>query len=174
MTTSRQYYINGESLVSVTLAGGALQELGLSDSPITVREKLHHLDLHVDAFGDSTPNVQFMGAEALVDMTLIHFVPATLAALIAASMASPTEGVLPRAGTLMGQDANGNGQTFFFGLTISSPVQNSPFVYPSVYMPDTPRIIPLGAERSIVQVTFRAIPYAADPASAASAVVWHH
>lgn len=156
---ARDYFINGETMVSVNGA-----QLGLSEGPVVVSLNLHHLDIKVNSFGDVPPECQFMLAEANVRMTLVHVDRGVLDTAIASSMGGASIGQMPRAGTRM----SGN----YISLSISSPVGSKPWTFPSAFMTQSPMEFPLGAERSLIVCTFRAIPHVADPATAAGAVLW--
>jgi len=169
----RGFWINGETMVSVNVGGGGLATLGLAEGPISVTPKFNHLDIKVDAYGYVPPNIQIMLGECIVSFSLVHFDRTVLESCLGAAMGG-TDGVMPRAGTLMGMDLNGNGGNFFTSLNLSSPVGQRPWRFPYSYMADNPVEYPLGAERSVVMCRFRAIPYAADPATAAGQILWDH
>jgi len=195
---TRDYYINGETLVLVkgnVLSGiPTLSQLGLADSPIVLSERYHHMDIEVDAWGRRVaPEIQTFLVDVFITMRLVHFDPAILDACWRESLAgAPAEGATSRAGARMGNNqprfAAGN---HFIGLNLTSPVgpQNIPkpwrFLY--AYMNDRPRIFPLGTERSLVDVSWRAIPATDDPygggvmqplttfgTGAQGAVIWDH
>lgn len=158
---ARDLFINGETTVS---AAGSV--LGLASDPIVVSLDLKGLDVKSNSFGDVPFEVQFMGGEATIKMTLVHFDRAVVDTIVAKSMGGAAIGQLPRAGTRMGGGGN------FFALSLNSPVGSKPWTFPNSYLTGTPIEFPLGAERSLMSLTFRAIPYAADPSTAAGVVLW--
>lgn len=181
---ARDFHINGESLVLVKSrsdsALGSLQELGLASDKITCSPRFKHRDINVDAWGEAPADVQFMLAEVGISMTLIHYDRTILEACIALSTGSNTsEGVLPRAGTRLGggvaRFAAGNN---YIGLNISSPVEGRPWRFYFCYLADTPFSYPLGTEKSMVTLNWRAIPYTTDPyqggVGAQGQVLWDH
>lgn len=166
---SRYVYVNGESLVYVKGPAGSaianLTELGLSDNPITIVLQPMHKEVTADAWGDVPFEVQTMLASVSVSMTLIHFDPAVVEELARLSMGGGAQaGQMGRAGTLLGNNlprfAAGNN---FFGLNIASPVGQRPWRLFTCYMPQPAVQWPLGANRSIISLSFRAIPYVQDP-----------
>lgn len=168
---ARHYFINGESMVAVKGASntgiGSLQNLGLAEGPIQWTPEFSHLDVKIDAWGNTFPNdVQWMLACVNISMTLVHFDPAILDICIAESMAGASAaGTLQRAGILMG----GNGIARFspgnhyIGLNITSPVEAKPYCFLHCYLAQSPVVFPLGTERSLVQLNWRCVPYAPDP-----------
>ncbi len=173
---SRDWFINGESMVSVkgnvnTLMP-LLTQLGLSDGPIRITPNVRHRDLNLDAYGsDVPPDTQMFLADAIVSMTLVHYDAAILSACIIESFAGAgvplgvgIEGLLPRAGQRMGggfpRFAAGN---HYIGLNILSPVAGVPYRFLYAYLTGPPVVIPLGTEKSLVQVNWRVLPYAQDP-----------
>lgn len=172
---ARDFSINGETLVLVKGMQGTflshLQELGLSDSQIRITPKFSHKDMHADDFGpDIPPDVMWMLAEVQIAMTLIHFDQAVLEAVITESMCGVGFGVMQAAGTPMGggvaRFANGN---HYVGLNLTSPVLGKPWRFLTSLLTGPPVEIPLGVEASIVQLNWRAIPYAPPTAELLSA-----
>ena len=163
---ARQYYTNGNCMV--TLDG---TELGLSEAPISISIVYHHLDIQVSTWGG--PNggpaeVQAMGAEAMIAMTLIHFDTGQVQKAIRQSFAGSSNGSMPAAGALMG------GSSQFMALRMASPVGGIPWNFPSAYLAQQPLSWPIGNERSALQLNFRAIAYKSDPATMEAAVLYTH
>lgn len=179
----RAYYVNGESMIYVKGPSGgaiaALSELGLAEGPISISFENQHEDVKVDAWGNAPPDIQYFLGTATISMALVHFDPAILSECQQLAMAggAGTEGMLPHAGTLMGGGVAlyqpGNS---FLSLNIASPVQGAPYQFPAAYLMNSPSPYPLGTERSVVQLTFRATPYTEDPwnngQGAQGAVLW--
>ncbi len=167
---SRDFYVNGESMVFVKGQAGTgiatLQQLGLCDSPIRITLNTRYLDIITDSWGPQLPvDVQYFLSDALIQMTLVHFDPTILAVCINESQASvPFVGFVGRAGTRMGNNrarfAVGNS---FIGLNIASPVQGTPWRFYYAYLVGPPFTWPLGTERSLVTLNWRAIAYTNDP-----------
>lgn len=178
---SRDFYINGESLVQVKGRTdcdiASLSQLGLSADPITVSPVFKHEDINVDAWGQAPADVQWMLAEVMISMNLIHFDPAVLAVCMRLSMGGggTQYGQMGRAGQRLGNNlprfapsqvnpATGNlAGNNYIGLNITSPVEALPYRFIFSYLANPPMTLPLGAKKSIVQVNFRAIPYTQDP-----------
>lgn len=166
---ARQYVINGESMVVVKGPPGPLGaavQLGLSATPINIQGDFHHEDIKVDAYGkDNPPDLQLFGSQAYIDMDLVHFDPLVLQACVSLSIgAGLPEGEQARAGTLMGGGvplyATGNN---YVGVNILSPVLGIPWLFYACYLARNPLTYPLGTERSVVRLRWRAIAYAVDP-----------
>lgn len=149
--------------------GGGLipstQQLGLSDGPIRFSLDFHHKDITVDAWGEVPPEIQFMNAEARISMSLVHFDSSLVDLCLQASMGSaPAVGAVPRAGTLMGSNAAlGSSANSFISVNILSPVAGKPILFLACYLAQSPYEIPLGTEKSIIQLNWRCIPYPASP-----------
>ncbi len=181
---SRTFYISGESLVSVKGAVntpiGTLTQLGLSDTQITVTLDSKYLDIPVNAWGQVPPEVQYMLSEAQIDMTLINFDPNVLETCVQLSMGGAAAvGQTARAGTLMGggvpRFAAGNN---YISLNIYSPVAQRPWRFYTTYLSRPPFTWPLGTERSIVRLNWRAMLFTVDPwnngLGAAGAILYDH
>lgn len=170
---ARAYYVNGETMILVKGRSdssiGTLSQLGLCSEPIRIGINYDHLDIRVDAYGNSPPEMQFMGAEATVDMTLVHFDNAVLQACVQESMGStPAEGQLGHAGSLMGNGlprfgAGGVNGNHFIGLNIQSALGTQPWRFYYAQLAGQPLDFPLGAERSLVRLRWRVVPYSQDP-----------
>lgn len=176
---ARSFFVNGETLVQVKgrvdSPIASITQLGLADAPIRITLDYRHKDAQVDAWGGEVPpDTQFMLAEARISMTLIHFDFAVLQTCLQLSMAgAPAEGQMARAGQFMG-----NGQAQFaaavqptgllagnnyISLNLSSPVQGIPWRFFFSYLSSPPMEFPLGTEKSVVALNWRAIPYTIDP-----------
>lgn len=168
---SRDFYINGESMVTVkgpsdsvgTGSVASLVQLGLTESPIRVRLNIRHRDLIVDAWGPEVPaDVQCFLTDATISMNLIHYDPYVLDECVRLGMfGNPSVGFVSRAGIRMGSTvaarfAPGNN---FIGLNIASPVVNRPYRFFLAYLTGPAAEFPLGTEKTVAAVTWRAIPY---------------
>ena len=169
---TRDFVINGPALVRVkgnsSSAISVATDLGLSDGPIQPQLNYRHTDLSVDAFGGQNgipPDVQWMGADMTIPLTLVHFDEAVLQECLRLSMAgSAGEGIMRRAGFRMGNNtarfAPGNS---YISMSITSPDGLLPWRFLTCYLNGTPMMFPVGVERTGVILSWRAIPYAIDP-----------
>ena len=172
----RDYIVNGECLVKVkgngalalsgVVTNGQLHELGLAAEAITVTPRFYHSDIKVDDFGPNCPaEVQWLLAECNIRMTLVHYDLHVLRACVAESMgggaiAAGTEGKMQPAGTVMGGFKVPYQSGFhYIGLNLMSPVLEFPWRFPTAYLAEPPLIMPLGTEKSLAQLNWRAIPY---------------
>lgn len=157
---ARDYFINGETLVTVDGT-----ELGVCSDPIVVSVVNNHLDINVDAFGRGVPMQQYLIGEASIGMSLVHFDRGVLDTALRKSHAGATVGVMPRAGTLM--------SGFYMALRMSSPQASKPWRFPTAYITNENQY-PLGTERSLAVLTWRALPIVADPQTALGAILWDY
>ena len=173
---ARSFFINGESLVLVKGRSdgplGALTQLGLTEDPVRVSIEERHRPIIVNATGEVEPETQFMGASATITMNLIHFDRTVIDYCLMESMGGApnnTPGQMARAGTTLGNGAArfaaggpfvGN---YYIGLNIASPVAGKPWRFYYTFLTGNPFSQGLGTEKSIIQLTWRAIPYVADP-----------
>lgn len=169
---SRDYFINGESLVLVKATGLNLSQLGLAAGPIRITPNYRHMDINVDAWGQAPADVQWMLADANISMTLIHFDRGVLDTCLGLSqggtpVTSHGAPTFARAGIRLGGGVNslaaGNS---YIRLNITSPVSagpTRPWLFYSTYLTGPPMEFPLGTEKSMVQVNWRAVPYTLDP-----------
>lgn len=158
---SRTIYVNGNTLVT---ADGS--ELGLAESSVGITITPKHLEVKISTFGEVAADVQAMLAEAEIDMTLSQFDPAVVETCLNKSMGVSSLGIMPVAGVLLGA---GNK---LISLRIASPTGGRPWTFPSCYMTGNPISWPLGNERSLLKLTFKAIPYTSDPSTAAGAILF--
>ena len=181
---ARDFFINGETMVSVKgnvdSAIASLSQLGLADSPIRVRLDFRHMDIQVDAWGGEIPaDVQCKLGSAIITMTMVHFDRDVLDGCLRESMGGVSLGTVARAGIRMG---GGNtrfaGDNHYIGLNLASPVSAKVWRFHYCYLTGPPMEFPLGTERSIVALNWRAIPYTTDPwgagVGAAGASLWDH
>lgn len=153
----RTFYINGESMITIGPMGSLtpLVQLGLTEDRVEVSLRVHSEPLYVDAFGKLNPaNEQVFGGEAIITMHLIHFDPVQLAVCAKSAFNGPKEGYLGRAG--LTRDATGGG---FISLGIASPIAGLPFIFPTAYLRDDPYRMPLGNEKTVATLIWRALAY---------------
>lgn len=147
----------------------SLYELGLSSEQISINFVSYKKELYADDFGPHVPpEVANHLGEAQIQMKLIHYDQAILLACVGESMGrdggrtnrDPPEGVLPGAGVTLGRGkplfASGN---HYVSLSLVSQDPDFPWHFPTCYLTDRPFIYPLGTEKSIVVLNWRAIPY---------------
>lgn len=165
---TRDIQVNGEAMVYVkgaTNSGiGSLSELGLASDSIRISPVFRLKEVNADAWGEAPFEMQFMLAFANITMTLVHFDTSVLDFCITESMGGAVSaGRMPRAGARLGNNvarfAAGN---HFIGLNIAAPV-GSPWRFYTAFLTNNPLEYPVGTERSLVTLNWRAIPYAADP-----------
>lgn len=163
---ARDFYVNGECLVLVKgrtdSSISSLSQLGLAADPVRVTPVFRHQDINVDAWGQAPADVQWMLAEMMVSMTMIHFDRTVLNTCIALSMGGgqPAVGQMARAGTRLGGGVTrfmpGNN---YIGLQLTSPVGGIPWQFFFTYLMDPPVEFPLGTEKSLLPLRWRVIPY---------------
>lgn len=186
---ARNWFVNGETLVNVKGRSdssiGSLSELGLADGPIVIRPNFRHRDITLDAWGSEVPaEVQFMLADVTVEMTLVHIDRDVLDTCILESMAgAPAIGQCRRAGALMGNNlarfaAGGATGNHYIGLNLSSPIGGKPWRFYFSYLTGPAMDHPVGTEKSLTRLTWRAIPYTTDPygsgSGAQTSPIWDH
>lgn len=166
---ARGYYTNGETLVQVKGSPQSISKvtpLGIASESIKITPHYKHFDLKVDDFGpDIPPEVLWNLTDATIQMTLVHFDPAILSICVAESACGGTEGVMISAGTPMGggkplyNPAN-HYITLYLSTNGGGTTGNAaPWKFPTAYLSVTPFMWPIGVERSLVELTWRAIPY---------------
>ncbi len=168
----RDFVINGPALVRVKSNSGSAipvaTDLGLSPDPIQFSVNYRHTDLSVDAYGGQNgipPDVQWMGGDITLPMTLVHFDPVVLAECMRLSMCgSAGDGIMREAGRRMGNNTArfGVGNNYI-SVSITSPDLGYPWRFLTCYLNGTPMMFPVGVERTGVILSWRAIPYAIDP-----------
>lgn len=170
---SRDFQINGETLVKVKGVGGllaedgtaGLHELGLAAQGIVVAPRFHHRDVHVDDFGPNCPaEVQWLLAEVSISMLLIHYDRGVLDACIGESMGGTDggdAGIFAAGGGLPlgGGWPRFNPDCHYVSLNLLSPVLDYPWRFLTCYLADQPAQLPVGTSKTIATVNWRAIPY---------------
>jgi len=141
-------------------------ELGLAQEGISISPRSFHKDINVDDFGpDVPPEIMYNLTDVGIRMKMIHYDNTVLKLAIAESFAGGAgldvpEGVLAPAGSMMGRGkplfASGN---HFVSMSILSPVLREPWHFPTCYLREQPFEYPLGTEKSVVDLNWRAIPY---------------
>jgi hypothetical protein len=180
---ARDFQINGETLVRVrgnpSTPFASATDLGLAQKEVRIVPRFVHHDVHIDDFGPDVPvDVHWMLAEVSIRMTLAHYDANILKAVWAESMGGGTEGTMVGAGTPMGAGvAVGAAGNHYVSLNLLSPVLGLPWRFRACYLANTPFEQPLGTERTLAVLTWRAIPYVPYPSSvgeltSTGAVLW--
>lgn len=180
---SRRYVINGESLVIVKGETNAQHiseptELGLTAGAVTISFAPRHKEVHVDDYGREVPaEVLPMMSTADIHMTLAHFDYGAAEECLTESMGGVSflfpggeaedvgsevvEYYFDTGGRPLGNGyplyASGN---HYVSVEIRSPVERRPWLFHSCYLTGQPVKIPLGSERTLLEMHWRAIPYA--------------
>ena len=178
---ARDVVIYGETMVYVktqTASGNDFKgvfELGLSVDPIIISIKHNYLDVMVDDYGNKVPaEVLWMLSEANIKMTLVNWDDDVLKRCMRESMGGATTfGNMKGAGTpLGGMRPSSDVQNHYIGLNLSCP--NAADVgptgtdnidlpeawrFPNSFLSDMPYELPIGTERSLLKLNWRAIPY---------------
>lgn len=183
---SRSFHINGESLVRVkfglhlisgaipfsgsapiSLASGCtVYELGLAEEAVTIVPHFRHQDVHADDFGPHIPaEVLAQLSDCTIHMKLIHYDRNVLDACMGEALGgtspnTPAGAVLGPTNQPLGAGHTlGSSGCHYVSLNILSPVENVPWRFPASYLPALPLEMPLGTEKTVVDLVFRAIPY---------------
>lgn len=159
---ARLYFDNGECMVTVKNAQIPFTQLGLAQDPIDLSFDVQHFDIKVDTWGPLVaPERQMMLGGATLTMNLVHFDQAVLDQCVQQAFCVTTAaGTMPRAGTLMGNNAAlqtaGN---YYLQVMLSSPVAGKPWCFFACYLTGNPLQFPIGTERTVARTTFKVIPY---------------
>lgn len=166
----RDYYIQGECMVKVRggahipdFVGDVSRELGLASEGIRVAPQFSHQDLPAADFGGhSAPEVLWMGGDCRVSMTLVHFDKDLLEFCVMEAMGGVSGGVFAPCGRPMGanRDLYASGNHYITLFLTSTGSSGLPYRFPACYLAERPLEIPLGTERSLVRLEWRAVPYA--------------
>lgn len=150
---ARDYYINGQCMVFYNDS-----ELGLTDGngKVTVTPSPKYLPIEVDGWFQCPPERQQILMDATISMTLVHFDIDVINSAMNFSVGGSQAGTLPTGGRLIGEASGYN------ELRLSSPALSTVWRFPSCYIKDSYEL-PLGAERSLLRITWHAIGYNADP-----------
>lgn len=171
---------------ALSMSGQAqLWELGLASDQVQIIPHYYHKDIYADDFGPSVPpEVLWNIADVNIRMTLIHYDYLVLDDCIANSMGGSATG----AGQLIGAgDTLGRGcgrqesGNCYISLNLTSPYGQNPWHFPTTYLAEQPVVIPLGTEKSLVQLNWRAIPYdravpgfALGAVASSGRILWDH
>jgi hypothetical protein len=158
----------GEALVQVEGGSITLIELGYCSEPVHIEPRFAYKDVPTDDFPIVPSNRLWMLAETKITMTLVYYDPTALEAVILASMgggnAQGDTLTMAGAGTPMGVGILGSSDNPLMTLTISSNNGlEQPYIFDACHLAEMPVRIPIGVERSLVQLTWSSIPYFNSP-----------
>lgn len=154
--------------VTPAFAGTTIYNLGLAIGSIKVSPKYSHHDIHPDDFGPEVPaEVLSNLMEASIHMTFVHWDIDVMRFCLAEAHGGERiagflgEGVMKGCGIPLGGGKriweSGN---HYVTLAILSEQLGLPWRFPTTYIMGN-AILPLGTKRSLLDVTWRAIPYVA-------------
>lgn len=153
-------HVHGAFAPEIALNGnlGTLVPFGLTMEETTLTPTAFFEDVKADASGAGISDIQFLGAECLIRMTLIRWDEGLLSS-IRARLNGLTDGIIPWncIGTLLG--AGG----YFMGLRLPASQRcglpaELPWTFPTVTLVgDSP--LTIGTRTSRVALTFRAVNY---------------
>lgn len=149
------------------------KELGLAAGQILLNPQFSYRDIRADDFGSMPPETFWMGGICFISFTLVDFDPDVYSDLIQSAMGDGAvalnAGQMMGAGLPMGGNTeDGDAGNNYIGLIIhceNPPPSSDPFAFtddytfPSCHLTAPPFSIPLGAERSLIQMAWRSIPY---------------
>lgn len=155
--------------------------MGLAVDRITIQPNFRHRDITLDAWGGEVPaEVQAMLFDVNISMALVYFDNTVKDVCLQLSIGGAGAiGQTTRAGTLLG---NGVGRfavgNNYIGLNIASPIGQKPWRFYFTYLTGPPMEYPLGTEKTIMVLNWRAIPYVVDPwrggLGATNYPIWDH
>ena len=184
-------------LSNITGSTTNLCELGLTSDAIRISPAITQKGIHTDDYGPDVPaELMWLLGEVRVRMTLVHYDADVLDVAWTESMGGPfylsdqgagtfttagdsnvlTAGWMQPAGMLYGNGlarlASGN---HYMGLNVTS-ASGIPYRFPTAVLAEQPFELPLGAEKSLTVLNWRAIPYnppnAAGDVYSSGAVLW--
>lgn len=179
---ARDFYIAGECMVRVrfgkhvVIYGGVgsnpisgsqtIFDLGLTESQVRFNLRYNHEDVHVNDYDKIPADVMWMMGEGTVSMNLIHFDRKVLDAVMQESMGGfvgqlAAGGACWPAGVPLGNGlaTQTSGNHFMELQLITQQNPTDPWIFPTAYLAGTPVEWPLGTEKSVVQCSWRTIPF---------------
>lgn len=173
---SRDFIVPGPCMVYVKgedKPGSGLRqrkELGLSEGPIQVSLNIRHKKIMASDYGSEVPaEMLWMLVDATIQMSLVHYDVNVLDDCIKASMAGSSPSSLNGAGIPMGGNVDNLDEgCHYISLNLypvgtPTAVVISPYRFFSSFLTGSFGAIPLGTERSVIPLTWQAIPYKALP-----------
>lgn len=163
---------------------GTLSQLGLSTGQITISPQFRQRGINIDDFGREIPaEIQFLMSEVNVSMQLVQYDREVLDAVMQESQGGgggfADAGTLAPAGTLLGNGravlTSGNHYTRLNLITLAPAPAG--WRFRSTYLSESVEI-PIGTERTVAVLNFKAIPYAFPNASgeisSSGIILWDH
>lgn len=158
--------IHGETVVKVTGAGVFTDtEIGYSVEPIEVQPHLFWYNVPTDDYGRQVPveKLAMLGVTK-IRMTLVYYDQNHVQTLLARAQAGLyTTGQVQMGGAgkpLGGGGLIGTASNNLVTLTlVSVDGQDAPYIFEACHLYEQPVVIPLGVERSLMQLTFESFPY---------------
>lgn len=170
----RRFVVPGATMVRVK-GGGHLPpplhqhaaNLGLTSESISITPRFVHQDLPVDDFGPTIPpEVMAMMADCTINMTLVHYDPDLLNICVQEANGGgngvyTNDGSLAPGGRLLGNNRPmyASGNHYMAVSLVSVSVLEQRWRFKSCYLNAQPLEIPVGTERTLVKLSWRAIPY---------------
>lgn len=169
---ARDFHINGETLVRVLgMPGTSINnnglpvDLGLASEGITITPHYYYKDVIVNDFGPDVPAEVLVNlADCEIEMNLIHFDYGILRRCLIESLGGGGVGNDGNFGVGAGFPLGGGVPLYttgnhYIAVYLTSPVEGLPWRFPSAYLTEPPMMLPLGTEKSIATLNWRAIPY---------------
>ena len=166
---ARDFYVNGETMCSVkgnsSSSISAISQLGLCTDQVSISFQNNHQGIQVNTFWDIPPEYQYALGEATITTNLVHFDYTVYKECLRLSAGgAPAVGQMPRAGSRMGGGVARFAPGWnFISLNFSAPVGGQPLNFYNCMLTGPAASFPLGNERSIVQLQWKACLYQADP-----------
>ena len=142
---AKAFYTQGNTLVKYDNS-----ELGYAENAVKIVPRFHHKDIYADDFGPDSPAlILWMLADFTIEMTLVYFDQTVIYNAIKDAMGGGTLGQFAGAGTPI------NGKQL--DIESSTDATGNNWSFPKAYLAERPMEWPLGNERSLVHLTFRAV-----------------
>jgi hypothetical protein len=170
---SREYVVFGEFIVKVS-GGlvGTVEELGLTSEQVRIHPRYNFRDIPTDDFGAAPVETRWDLADATVTMTLVHYDPDVLNKCMGSAMGGGgfdtssitdnIDGFMAGAGRLLGFNRGLGTAANMYVTVYLIPADDGgfePYRFYACYLDARPLVIPLGTERTLVQLSWRVIPY---------------
>lgn len=165
---TRSVNVHGEAMIYVKGPQGSLiqnlTEFGLAESETRITVTPLFKDVNLNAWGEAPLDVQRKLAFITCTATMLQYDVAVMAELVRLATGGTVEGRLGRAGRLMGNGlgrfANGNN---YVGFNLAAPQSGRPWRFLYAYLQSPIGDYQEGTNVETVAVTFRGVPYTADP-----------
>lgn len=196
---SRAYTVFGEFLLYVSGGRvGGKEELGLSADPFQLLPNYAHRDINSDGLGAIPVEVMWNMTDAMLRVTLVHYDVDILNKCLCCAQGGGNfdetpgdvdslDGTMAQNGRLLGNNRGLGTAANMLNTVYLSPTgdsSNQPYRFRACYLNARPLVIPLGTERSLVQLCWRVIPYQSievdddgvmiETSSEGGVVLWDH